>query len=123
MEKKQNQTKKRVTELYRFMRDAKMTKLNDEEKISLIRLLRKMKPVAVEVMDATNEAKERAMKEYPDDATKVAELTQKAMEDLWYDEADIDIRVLSHDVIDKLAISNEWTFSIIDEIECEFCAG
>jgi hypothetical protein len=123
MEKKQKQTKKRVTELYQFMRTAKMTKLNDEEKIFLIRLLRKMKPVAVEVMDAINVATDKAMREYPDDATKAAELTQKAMEDMWNDEADIDIRVLSHNVIDKLAISNEWTFSTIDEIECEFCAG
>ena len=43
------------------------------------------------------------------------------MEDVWHAEADIDIRVLSHDTIERLALSNDWTFSLIDEVEEEFC--
>ena len=59
MEQKK-QTKKRITELYHFMSDAKMQKLKDDEKIALIKLLRTMKPIAVEVMDALHEAADKA---------------------------------------------------------------
>ena len=114
-------TKKRITELYHFMSDAKMQKLKDDEKIALIKLLRTMKPIAVEVMDALHEATDKAAESCPDDAGKAAEITNGAMEDVWHAEADIDIRVLSHDPIERLALSNDWTFSLIDELEDEFC--
>ena len=120
MEQKK-QTKKRITELYHFMGDAKMQKLKDDEKIALIKLLRTMKPIAVEVMDALHEAADKAAESYPDDAGKAAEITNGAMEDVWHAEADIDIRVLSHGTIERLALSNDWTFSLIDELEEEFC--
>lgn len=114
-------TKKRVAELYRFLSDAKMSRLEDNERIDIIKLLRSMKPIGTEVLDALNEAINKAKDIYPDNTERVADIVNKSMEDLWMQKACINIRVLSRETIDRLALSNDWTFSLIDEMENEFC--
>ena len=53
-------TKKRIAELYRFLSVASMKRMNDDEKIAFIRLLRQMKPVFTEMNEAVNDAIEKA---------------------------------------------------------------
>ena len=109
-------TKKRVAELYRFLSVASMKRMNDDEKIAFMRLLRQMKPVFVEMNDAVNDALEKAKAEMDDEA-HIAEFVNKAVEDLAEQEADIDVRVMKADMFNRLYLSNDWNFAQINELE------
>ena len=111
-------TKKNINEVFNFLQGARMSRMKDNEKIQIIKLLRVMKPVAKDLQDAANDAAEKARKEYPDDMQKVIELVNKSMEDLASQEAiGIDTQVLSPDAFERLCLSNDWTFGQIDELE------
>ena len=111
-------TKKNINEVFNFLQGARMSRMKDNEKIQIIKLLRVMKPVAKDLQDAANDAAEKARKEYPDDMQKVIELVNKSTEDLASQEViGIDTQVLSPDAFERLCLSNDWTFGQIDELE------
>ena len=109
-------TKKRVAEIYRFLSVASMKRMNDDEKIAFMRLLRQMKPIFAEMNDAVNDALEKAKAEM-DDESHIAEFVNKAVEDLAEQDADIDVRVMKADVFNRLYLSNDWNFAQINELE------
>ena len=95
-----------------------MSRMKDDEKIQVIKLLRGMKPVAKDLQDAANDAVEKARAEYTDDTQKVMELVNKSMEDLASQEViGVETRVLAPDTFERLCLSNDWTFGQIDELE------
>lgn len=111
-------TKKNINEVFNFLQGARMSRMKDDEKIQVIKLLRVMKPVAKDLQDAANDAAEKAREEYPDDMQKVMELVNKSMEDLASQEAiGVDTQVLTPDAFERLCFSNDWTFGQIDELE------
>ena len=109
-------TKKRVAEIYRFLSVASMKRMNDDEKIAFMRLLRQMKPIFTEMNDAVNDALEKAKAEM-DDESHIAEFVNKAVEDLAEQGADIDVRVMKADMFNRLCLSNDWNFAQINELE------
>lgn len=111
--------KKRINDIYQFMSNARMSKLSDDEKVTVITLLRMMKPVAVSVQEAAQDAFATAKAEYPDDQQKATELFNKSMADILNQEVDIDLRVLTDDAFGRLCLSNDWTFAQMDELEAE----
>lgn len=111
-------TKKNINEVFNFLQGARMSRMKDDEKIQVIKLLRGMKPVAKDLQDAANDAVEKARAEYPDDTQKVMELVNKSMEDLASQEViGVETRVLTPDTFERLCLSNDWTFGQIDELE------
>ena len=111
-------TKKNINEVFNFLQGARMSRMKDDEKIQVIKLLRGMKPVAKDLQDAANDAVEKARAEYPDDTQKVMELVNKSMEDLASQEViGVETRVLTPDAFERLCLSNDWTFGQIDELE------
>jgi hypothetical protein len=111
-------TKKNINEVFNFLQGARMSRMKDDEKIQVIKLLRVMKPVAKDLQDAANDAAEKARAEYPDDMQKVIELVNKSMEDLASQEViGVDTQVLTPDAFERLCLSNDWTFGQIDELE------
>lgn len=111
-------TKKNINEVFNFLQSARMSRMKDDEKIQVIKLLRVMKPVAKDLQDAANDAAEKARAEYPDDMQKVMELVNKSMEDLANQEViGVDTQVLTPDAFERLCLSNDWTFGQIDELE------
>ena len=111
-------TKKNINEVFNFLQGARMSRMKDDEKIQVIKLLRVMKPVAKDLQDAANDAVEKAREEYPDDMQKVMELVNKSMEDLANQEViGVDTQVLTPDAFERLCFSNDWTFGQIDELE------
>lgn len=109
-------TKKRVTEVYRFLSAARMGRLNDDEKVAVIRLLREMKPVAAEIQDAATESLKKASDEYPDDMPKAMMLAEQAIADLLNAEVDIDTHILTAEAYERLCFSNDWTFAQMEEL-------
>lgn len=110
-------TKKNINEVFNFLQGARMSRMKDDEKIQVIKLLRVMKPVAKDLQDAANDAAEKARAEYPGDMQKVMELVNKSMEDLANQEViGVDTRVLTPDAFERLCFSNDWTFGQIDEL-------
>lgn len=109
-------TKKRIHEIYSFLAAASMKRLNDEEKIVLIRLLRQMKPVANEIGEAIQDAAQKAMADGVEDLNG---FVMKAIEDLAENETDIDVRIMNQDTFDRLVLSNDWCFGQIDELQTE----
>lgn len=111
-------TKKNINDVFNFLQSARMSRMKDDEKIQIIKLLRVMKPVAKDLQDAANDAVEKARAEYPDDTQKVMELVNKSMEDLAGQEViGVDTQVLTPDAFERLCLSNDWTFGQIDELE------
>ena len=111
-------TKKRIAELYRFLSQASMKRMTDNEKVAFIRLLRDMKPVFTEVQNAANDALENAKKDC-DDQQRVIMLVDRAMEDLTSQTCNIETHKMSSEMFDHLCLSNDWNFAIIDELESE----
>ena len=109
-------TKKRIAELYRFLSVASMKRMNDDEKIMFIRLLRKMKPVFTEMNDAVTDAVEKAKAEMEDES-HIADFVNEAVADLSTQETDIDIKTMNKEAFDRLCLSNDWNFAQIDELE------
>lgn len=109
-------TKKRVSEVYRFLSVASMKKMNDDERIALIRLLRTMKPVFVELKDAVDDALEKAKAELEDES-HIIDFVNKAVEDLSNEDANVETNIMSQDTFDRLCTSNDWNFAQIDELE------
>lgn len=109
-------TKKRIAEIYRFLASASMKRMNDEEKIALIRLLRAMKPVFTEIQDAMNDALEKAKADM-DDESHIVEFINMATEDLSGQTCEIVTRIMTAESFDHLCLSNDWTFAQIDELE------
>lgn len=110
-------TKKNINEVFNFLQGARMSRMKDDEKIQVIKLLRVMKPVAKDLQDAANDAVEKARAEYPDNTQKVMELVNKSMEDLASQEViGVDTQVLTPDTFERLCFSNDWTFGQIDEL-------
>lgn len=111
-------TKKNINNVFNFLQGARMSRMKDDEKIQIIKLLRVMKPVAKDLQDAANDAVEKARAEYPDDTQKVMELVNKSMEDLASQEViGVDTQVLTPDAFERLCLSNDWTLGQIDELE------
>ena len=109
-------TKKRVSEVYRFLSVASMKKMNDDERIALIRLLRTMKPVFVELKDAVDDALEKAKAEMEDES-HIIDFVNKAVEDLSNQDANIETNIMKPDTFDRFCNSNDWNFAQIDELE------
>ncbi|MBQ4387999.1 MAG: hypothetical protein II822_10410 [Prevotella sp.] len=113
-------TRKRITEIYRFLSAARMSRMTDDEKIAIITLLRNMKPVAVSIQEAATDALQKAQAEYPDDQHKAMQLAERSMSDVMNEDVtDIDPRVMTADMFQRLCLSNDWTFAQIDELEQE----
>lgn len=108
--------KKRIVELYRFLSGASMKKMQDDEKVAFIKLLREMKPVFTEMQSAANDALEQARKDC-DDNRQVMAIVDKAMEDLANAECEINVRTMKRDTFERLCLSNDWPFAAIDELE------
>ena len=108
-------TKKRIAELYRFLSVASMKRMNDDEKIAFMRLLRQMKPIFAEMNDAVNDALEKARAEMSDES-HIAEFVDKAVADLAEQDAGFDIKTMKADVFNRLCLSNDWNFAQIDEL-------
>lgn len=111
-------TKKRIAELYRFLSVASMKRMNEDEKVAFIRLLRTMKPVFMEVQTAMNDAIDKANSEC-DSEQAVVSLINKSMEDVWSEECAVIVKTMSADTFNRLCLSNDWTFAQIDELENE----
>lgn len=112
--------KKRINDIYQFMSNARMGRMTDEEKVTMIKTLRMMKPVAVSVQEAAQDAFATAKAEYPDDQKKAVELVNKSMADVLNAEVDgIDLHVLTTEGFERLCLSNDWTFAQMDELEAE----
>ena len=111
-------TKKRIAELYRFLQTASMKRMTDDEKVSFIRLLRTMKPVFMEIQQAATDALENAQKDC-DDQQRVMMIVERSMADLSKEECDIDTKTLAPDTFNRLCLSNDWNFAIIDELEAD----
>ena len=109
-------TKRRVAEIYRFLAQASMKRMQDDEKIALIRLLRTMKPVSNEVSEAIIDAQMRAVQEGVSDPPKFA---MEAVADLAEQEVKFIIKVMSEETFERLMLSNDWTFGQIDELHDE----
>ena len=109
-------TKKRTSEVYRFLSVASMKKMNDDERIALIRLLRSMKPIFVEMKDAVDDALEKAKAEMEDES-HIVEFVNKAVEDISNQPADIETNIMTSETFNRLCISNDWNFAQIDELE------
>ena len=109
-------TKKRIAEIYRFLANASMKRLSDDEKVEFMRLLRRMKPVFTELQDATNDAVEKA-KADTEDLNVIMQLVEKAVADISQTMVDFDIMVMKTETFERLCFSNDWTFAQIDELE------
>ena len=107
--------KKRTTEVYNFLAIASMKQMADNDKITLIRLLRQMKPIAKEIQDAVNDAVQKAREEGMEQQAMV-EFVNKAVEDLANEETTVLTAILTPDAFDRLALSNDWTFAQIEEL-------
>ena len=106
--------KKRVLEIYNFLANASMKRMNDDEKIQFIRLLRQMKPAAKEMQEAVNDAVMKAQQESVKD---FADFVGKAVSDIANEDTDISINVMTADTFKHLCFSNDWTFNQVDELE------
>ena len=111
-------TKKRIADFYRFLSVASMKRLNDDEKIVFIRLLRLMKPVAIEIQTAFNDAITKA-RESCNNEHDIINIVEKSMEDLAGAECSVIIKTMPSDMFGRLCLSNDWTFAQIDELEHE----
>ena len=109
-------TKKRASEVYRFLSVASMKKMNDDERIALIRLLRTMKPLYKEMRDAVDDALEKAKAEMEDES-HIVDFVNRAVEDLSNEDANVNTNILASDTFDRLCNSNDWNFAQIDELE------
>ena len=115
--------KGRIADIYTFLSGARMSKLNDDEKVAVIRLLRSMKPVVTEVREAVAEASQKAVAEYPTDITAAQQLVNEAIKDLLNEDvSDFTAKVLSAEVFERLCFSNDWTFAQIDNLETDLVA-
>ena len=115
--------KGRIADIYTFLSDALMSRLNDEEKVTVITLLRKMKPVAIEVREAVAEASQKAVAEYPSDINAAQQLVNKAVEGLLNEDVpDFTAKILTNDAFERLCFSNDWTFAQIDNLETSLVA-
>ena len=115
-ETKRTMTKKRMAEVYRFLSVASMKKMNDDEKVAFIRLLRQLKPVFTEMQEAVNDAIEKA-KEEMEDESHIAQFVEKVVEDLAQQEVSVITNTMSTETFNRLCISNDWSFAQIDELE------
>lgn len=106
-------TKKRIAEIYQFLSAARMSRLSDEEKIQLIRLLRQMKPVATEFIEAVQEAVRQAR---DNQVENIQEFVDKAVSDIASEETTISPATMTPEAFDRLALSNDWTFAQIEEL-------
>lgn len=104
----------RIAEVYHFLAAASMKKMSDEEKIAFIRLLRQMKPTATMISDAARDAMEKAQAEGVKD---VNQFVMQAIDDIASEESDIVTATMTQDNFDRLALSNDWTFGQIEELE------
>lgn len=110
-------TKKRITDVFRFLSNARMSRMLDDEKVRMIQLLRQLKPVAIEVQDAANDAIKTAHDEYPDNQEKAMQIAEQAVQDLLNAEVETDTHILTAEGFERLVLSNDWTLGQIDEIE------
>ena len=108
-------TKKQVADVYRFLSDASMSRLSDSEKIRMIRTLRVIKPVFVELREAVTDAVEKAKAEGMAERD-ILPFMEKACEDVFNEESGVVPDKMSADAFDRLCLSNNWTFSQIDEL-------
>ena len=108
-------TKKELTEAYGFLSMARMGRLSDEEKIAFMRLLRAMKPVAVETREAMTDAMEKALAECGNekDALRLAEETTA---DVFAEEVE-ETYLIPAAMMEHLVLSNDWNFAQIDALE------
>ena len=115
--------KGRIADIYTFLSGARMSKLNDEEKVAVIRLLRSMKPMSIEVREAVAEASQKAVAEYPTDITAAQQLVNEAVKDLLNEEVpDFTAKVMTAEAFERLCFSNDWTFAQIDNLETDLVA-
>ena len=108
--------KKRVADIYRFLASASMKRMNDDEKIALIRLLRTLKPVFTEMQDAVNDAVEKAKAELEDESHIMA-FVDKAVADVASETCDVDTKTMTQETFERLCLSNDWNYLQIDELE------
>ena len=106
------------------MSNARLGRMTDEEKVTMIKTLRLLKPIAISIQEAAQDAFATAKAEYPDDQQKAVELVNKSMADVLYAEVDdIDLHVLTAEGFERLCLSNDWTFAQMDELEAELVAS
>lgn len=135
-----------VSAAYQVLNSARYSKLTDSEKITLWKMLRSMKPVAVEFMDATRDAEEK-MKTSEDmdnrlllarkfentqgkDSSMTAEeyfdfiaeyrryrmTVDKLVRELSEKEVEIDFEPVNEETFRNLISSNDWTMEQVSVI-------
>ena len=108
-------TKKNITEVYNFLATASMKQLDNDDKIALIKLYCRIKPVAKQLTDAIDDAVSKAREDGMKDQ-QLVEFVNKAVDDLAQEEVSINAAVLSQEAFYKLALSNDWVFAQIEEL-------
>ena len=109
-------TKRRIAEIYRFLASASMKRMEDDEKIALIRLLRTMKPVSQEMTDAAQDAFKSATE---NGVENVAKFVNEAVSDLGSQEVKFIIKTMTEEAFERLMLSNDWNFGQIEELHEE----
>lgn len=116
--------KGKIADVYQFLSGARMSKLTDEEKVTVITLLRTMKPFAAEIHSAVRDAAAKARAEYPDDAAAAQRLVNKSVEALFNEEVpDFSAKVLAEDTFQRLCFSNDWTFQQMELLGVDVLIG
>lgn len=133
----------KITELYHFLSSARLTKMSDDEKIAVIRLMRRLKPIATALDEALADAREKASSDDHEklvglymrlrngdgsvgeqDAVEAANyvarlnrVVSEAVKDVASLEHDIDKELLTAEATAHLINSNDWKLSQIMWLE------
>lgn len=87
--------------------------MSDEEKIQPIRLLRQMKPVATEFIEAVQDAVRQA---HDNQVENIQAFVDQVVSDIAQEETTILTAIMTEDTFNRLALSNDWTFAQIEEL-------
>ena len=132
-----------IVSLYNVLKEAKLTKLADADKYTVIKILRKLRPTAEKFEEDKKEAQEKLKPENWDEIVEKANLLRKennsnrlTADEVEYfvkvneclgeeleKEVEIDIPTINEEAFEKLMASNDWeaktALFVADEIVTE----
>ena len=132
-----------IVSLYNILKEAKLTKLADADKYTIIKILRKLRPTAEKFEEDKKEAQEKLKPENWDEIVEKANLLRKennsnrlTADEVEYfvkvneclgeeleKEVEIDIPTINEEAFEKLMASNDWeaktALFVADEIVTE----
>ena len=132
-----------IVSLYNVLKEAKLTKLADADKYTIIKILRKLRPTAEKFEEDKKEAQEKLKPENWDEIVEKANLLRKennsnrlTADEVEYfvkvneclgeeleKEVEIDIPTINEEAFEKLMASNDWeaktALFVADEIVTE----